>query len=315
VLFPETLPASGVFGPALLEFSMRGKETSEAQALSSIVNFLNRNSIAISQAGSKSRPHRKSRRSSDIGSTPTRNWSQANANGALAEMKADLERLVNAGGSEKTTRLALVRIVERVNAIGLRRVWAVSHNSSGRKPICVMVPKSPRLKNPPEELCGLILVSLLDGSLLSLRKCKRCKRFFGRGQKNRLFCGSTCLKAFYDADALTRVRKSRQIRREKRRLEPSTTKAAGNQAKSLNRNGETMMIEAFEEFLERSGDSHPEQDEEWSSHFSKLPGSNSERWQLLNHWLSDRKKGVAAKTIWCQTPQRFRHAWITNYET
>jgi hypothetical protein len=233
----------------------------------------------------------------------------------------DLECFVDPSSSEKKIQMAFKRILERINNIGLRPVWTISgwdaSNVNGRKASWLTVPIFRKSKTPVERLCGLILAAALDGSLLYLRKCKGCGRFFLGDQTNRRFCGSSCRDAFYDADAIRRVRKSRDRKREKRRLDQSPTvvakKVASRKAGILRQKVQAMAMEAFDEFLAKSQKSHPELDGDWSSHFNKLPGSNSERWLLLNEWVSAKKKGMPSSEIWPHTPKRFRNAWTDYY--
>jgi hypothetical protein len=290
----------------------------QTAALTRLVNFLNCDFTALANtAGESLRAKRRSRRSTFIGSTPKRNRSQKNAK-LLAELWVDLESFVDPSSGEKKIQMAFKRILERINNIGLRPVWTVSgwdaSNVNGRKASWLTVPTFRKFKNPAERLCALILATALDGSLLRLRKCKGCGIFFGRDKTHFLFCGSTCLDAFYSADAIRRVKESRERKRHKRHLDQSSTvvgkKSAGQKAEILRQKAPAMAIEAFDDFLVKSQTTHPERDEDWSSHFNKLPGANSERWQLLNEWVSAKKKGMPSSEIWPHTPERFRNAWI-----
>jgi hypothetical protein len=288
----------------------------QTAALTRLVNFLNGDFTALTNtAGESLSAKRRSRRSSFIGSTPKRSRSQKNAK-FLAELWVDLECFVDPSSSEKKIQMAFKRILERINNIGLRPVWTVSgwdaSNVNGRKASWLTVPIFRKFKNPAEELCALILAAALDGSLLRLRKCKGCRRFFGQ-DKNFLFHGSTCRDAFYSADAIRRVRKSRERKRYKRHLDQSSTvvgkKVAGRKVEILRQKAQAMTIEAFDDFLVKSQTPRPDLDEDWSSHFNKLPGANSERWQMLNEWVSAKKKGTSSSEIWANAPKRFRDAW------
>ena len=290
----------------------------QSVALTRLVNVLNCDFTALANtAGESLRAKRRSCRSSFIGSTPKRNRSQKNAK-LLAELWVDLECFVDPSSGEKKIQMAFKRILERINNIGLRPVWTVSgwdaSNVNGRKASWLTVPIFRKFKNPAEELCALILTTALDGSLLRLRKCKGCRIFFGQDKTNSLFCGATCRDAFYSADAIRRVRRSRERKRHERHLDQSSTvvgkKAAGRKAEILRQKTQAMAIEAFDDFLVKSQTPHPEQDEDWSSHFNKLPGPNSERWQLLNEWVSAKKKGTSSSEIWANAPKRFRDAWV-----
>jgi hypothetical protein len=287
----------------------------QTAALTRLVNFLNCDFTALANtAGESLRAKHRSRRSSFIGSTPKRNRSQKNAK-LLAELWVDLEYFVDPSNSEKKIQMAFKRILERINNIGLRPVWTVSgwdaSNVNGRKASWLTVPIFQKSKTPAERLCALILATALDGSLLRLRKCKGCRRFFGQDKTNFLFHGSTCRDAFYSADALIRVRKSRERKRYKSDLDQSSTVVAGRKAEILKQKARAMAIEeAFDDFLVKSQTPRPDLDEDWSSHFNKLPGANSERWQLLNEWVSAKTKGTSSSEIWANAPKRFRDTWV-----
>jgi hypothetical protein len=144
------------------------------------------------------------------------------------EIIQDVAPIITSEGAE--VYFALVRLVEKINAMHFHPPWAVADKPEKKRWLHVPSgveyeyrgPEGPIMHIGGKKLIvyhkiglesagfyGLIIKTLEDTSFQKLKRCKECQRFFIADRLSDKFCRPECSKAYFDRGAIDRVRKSR----------------------------------------------------------------------------------------------------------
>lgn len=204
---------------------------------------------------------------------------------------------------------ALSRLLSKINQLKLHTEWVLVGGKGYRIPPLAykqlgpgrgilksagdrwFVARVPWLKGDclREILYEITLHTLLDGSLVYLKRCPQCRRFFVAGNTRGQFCGTRCKTKFHNIRRLKegyfsdwRNKKESQRRNDERRarkeVEAQKFKAFLGAAR-----GKVIAGSEIALFIKK-----------------KIPGG----WSTVNGWLNEEKNGKTPEQIWDDLPDQ-----------